>query len=177
LARPGEETENPVTGERIVFRKTAGATEDQPLVFEYALRPGGSVPFAHVHPRQEERFEIISGRARIRVGKRLVRARAGEAVVVPAGTAHRLWNDSEEELRAIVEFRPALRTAEGFEQLFRLARDGKVGRRGPPNPFRLAILAREYRDEVYLAAVPSIVQRAVALLLAPVGRLLGYGLS
>ena len=177
MARPGEAIENPVSGERIVFRKTAGASQDQPLIFEYALRPGGSVPFAHVHPRQEERFKIVSGRARIRVGKRLVRVRAGETVVVPAGAAHRLWNDSEEELRAIVEFRPALRTAEGFEQLFRLARAGKLGRRGLPNPFRLAILAREYRDEVYLAAVPPIVQRAVALLLAPVGRLLGYGLS
>jgi hypothetical protein len=96
---------------------------------------------------------------------------------LPAGTTHRLWNDGEDELRAIVEFRPALRTEEAFEQLFGLARDGKVGRRGLPNPFRLAVLAHKYRDEVYLAAVPPAVQRAGALLLAPIARLQGYRAS
>lgn len=57
---------------------------------------------------------------------------------------HRLGNDGENELRAIVGFRPALSTGEAFEQLFCLARDGNVGRRGLPNPFRLAVLAQTY---------------------------------
>ncbi|TML90345.1 MAG: cupin domain-containing protein, partial [Actinobacteria bacterium] len=51
---------------------------------------------------------------RIRVGRRLLRASAGESVVVPRGSVHRLWNDGEDELQVFVEFRPALRTEEGF---------------------------------------------------------------
>ena len=174
MARAGDEIENPVSGERIVFRKTARETNGELVAFDYALRPGGSVPFAHVHPHQEERFEIVSGRGRIRVGRKVVVAGAGETTVVSAGTAHRLWNDGDEELRAIVEFRPALRIEEGFEQLFGLAREGKIGRLGLPNPFQLAVMAQEFRDEVFLAWLPPAVQSALASLLAPLGRLLGY---
>src|SRR5213083_760123 len=122
MARQGDALENPVTGERLVFRRTTADSGGAVLSFAYFLPAGGSVPLAHVHPRQEERFEVVSGRARIRVGRRLRRASAGESVVVPRGTVHRLWNDGEDELHVLVEFRPALRTEEGFEQLFGLAR-------------------------------------------------------
>lgn len=98
----------------------------------------------------------------------------GETVVVPSGTIHRLWNAGAEELHAVVEFRPALRTEEGFEQLFGLARDGKLGKRGIPNPLRMAVMAPEYFDEVSLPFIPRRVQCALFAALAPVGRALGY---
>lgn len=132
------------------------------------------MPLAHVHPRQEERFQIISGSARIRVGRRKVSAGSDETVVVPSGTIHRLWNAGAEELHAVIEFRPALRTEQGFEQLFGLARDGKLGKRGIPNPLRMAVMAPDYFDEVSLPFVPRRVQRALFAALAPVGRALGY---
>jgi mannose-6-phosphate isomerase-like protein (cupin superfamily) len=175
MVRSGDAIENPVSGERIVFRQTAGDTNGELLAFDYTLRPGGSVPFAHIHPRQEERFEIVSGRARIRVGRNKLTVGAGESAVVPAGIAHRLWNDGAEKLEALVEFRPALRIEDGFEQLFALAREGKIGWLGlPRNPFRFAVLAREFQDEVELAALPRRLQRTVTATLASVGRLLGY---
>jgi len=126
MARQGDVLENPATGERLVFRRTAADSGGAVLAFDYFLPAGGSVPLAHVHPRQEERFEILSGRARIRVGRRLRRATAGESVLVPRGTVHRLWNEGGDELHAVVEFRPALRTEKGFEQLLptRLRCDG-----------------------------------------------------
>lgn len=171
----GDEIENPVTGERIVFRQTSAETNGELLSFDYTLKPGGSVPFAHVHPRQEERFEIVSGQARIRIGTNKVLVGPGESVVVLPGTAHRLWNQGAEALRAVVEFRPALQMEQAFEQLFGLACEGKIGLLGlPKNPLRLAVLAHEFRDEVLLSALPQGLQRAVAALLAPIGRLLGY---
>ena len=166
--------ENPVTGERIVFGRTTGDSGGAVLSFAYFLRAGGSVPLAHVHPRQEERFEVVSGRARIRVGRRLLRASAGESVVVPRGTVHRLWNDGEDELHVLVEFRPALRTEEGFEQLFGLAREGKLSRRGFPHPLQIAVMAKEYRDEAQFPLVPAFVQRALIAPLAAIGARRGY---
>ena len=174
MARQGDALENPVTGERIVFGRTTADSGGAVLSFAYFLPAGGSVPLAHVHPRQEERFEIVSGRARIRVGRRLRRASAGESVVVPRGTVHRLWNDGEDELHVLVEFRPALRTEEGFEQLFGLARDGKLSRRGFPHPLQLALMAREYRDEAQFPLVPTVVQRALIAPLAAIGVRRGY---
>jgi hypothetical protein len=116
----------------------------------------------------------LSGRARIRVGRRLQRAKAGESVVVPRGTVHRLWNDGEDELHALVEFRPALRTEEGFEQLFGLGQDGKLSTRGFPHPLQIAVMAKEYRDEAQFPLVPARVQRALIAPLAAIGARLGY---
>ncbi|MDP9279268.1 MAG: helix-turn-helix transcriptional regulator [Gemmatimonadota bacterium] len=48
--------ENPATGERLVFRRTTADSGGAVLSFDYLLRAGGSVPLAHVHPRQEERL-------------------------------------------------------------------------------------------------------------------------
>jgi mannose-6-phosphate isomerase-like protein (cupin superfamily) len=174
LAAPGERIENPVTGERIVWRATSRETGGELLAFDFWLRPGGSVPLAHVHPRQEERFLIVAGRARIRVGWRKLVLGPGEEVVVSPGTVHRLWNAGADELHAIIEFRPAGRLEQGFEQLFGLARDGRLGKRGIPNPLRMAVMAPEYLDEVALPFVPGAVQRAVFAPLAPIGRALGY---
>ena len=39
---------------------------------------------------------------------------------------------------------------------------------------QLAVMAQEFRDEVYLARLPPAVQRALASVLAPLGRLLSY---
>lgn len=174
MALRGDALENPVTGERLVFRRTAADSGGSVLAFDYFLAAGGSVPLAHVHPRQEERFAIVSGRARIRVGSRRRRASAEESVVVPRGTVHRLWNDGEDELHVLVEFRPALRTEEGFEQLFGLGRDGKLSRGGFPHPLQIVVMAKEYRDEAQFPLVPALVQRALIAPLAAIGARLGY---
>jgi len=174
MTRQGDALENPVTGERLVFRRTTADSGGAVLSFAYFLPAGGSVPLAHVHPRQEERFEVVSGRARIRVGRRLQRASAGEGVVVPRGTVYRLWNDGKDELHVLVEFRPALRTEEGFEQLFGLARDGKLSRRGFPHPLQIAVMAQAYRNEAQSPLVPTFVQRALIAPLAAIGVRRGY---
>ena len=174
MARPGTTLENPATGERLEFRRTTADSGGAVCSFDYFLPAGGSVPLAHVHPRQDERFDIVSGSARVRVGRRLRRANAGENVVVPRGTVHRLWNDGEDELHVLVEFRPALRTEEGFEQLFGLARDGKLSRRGFPHPLQLAVMAREFRNEGQFPFVPAIVQRAIIAPFAALGTRFGY---
>ncbi|MBD0338969.1 MAG: cupin domain-containing protein [Thermoleophilia bacterium] len=174
MAARGERLENPVTGERLVWRATSAETGGTLLAFDFSLRVGGSVPLAHVHPLQEERFRVLAGRARVRLGGRTVVARPGDEVVVPPGTVHRLWNDGEEELQAVIEFRPALRLEQFFEQLWGLARDGRLDKRGLPSPLQLAVMAPEYLDEVALPVVPVGVQRAALALVAPLARARGY---
>jgi mannose-6-phosphate isomerase-like protein (cupin superfamily) len=174
MAQPGTTLENAATGERLVFRHTAVESGGAVCSFDYFLRPHAAVPLAHVHPRQEERFQIVSGTARIRVGLRVRRAGAGETVVVPRGTVHRLWNTGEDELHVLVEFRPALRTEEGFEQLFGLARENKLSRRGFPHPLQIAVMAKEFRDEGQFPFVPAVVQRVLIAPFAALGTRLGY---
>ena len=67
---PGYTLDNPVTGERFTFTDTAASTDGELLAFDLDLRPGGAVPIAHVHPIQSERFEVLEGEMRFRLGLR-----------------------------------------------------------------------------------------------------------
>ena len=53
--------DNPVTGETIVFLKRAGDTDGQVLQMELLLEADGPRMLEHVHPRQEERIEVVYG--------------------------------------------------------------------------------------------------------------------
>jgi quercetin dioxygenase-like cupin family protein len=181
MAHRGESIENPLTGERMTFLKTTADTNGQSLEFEFIAPPGWSVP-EHIHPRQQERTQMISGVLSGRVAGEKIGLVAGEVRVVPSGVVHAWQNPSDqEEARFSVKFSPALKMESGFETAWGLARDGKATKAGvPKNPLQLVVLASEHKDEVYLPRPPIAVQKAlfaILNLLAPVGRLLGYRAS
>jgi mannose-6-phosphate isomerase-like protein (cupin superfamily) len=170
MLKPGDVLENPVTGERFVFRKTARETAGELLVFDFYLAPGGRVPGLHVHPKQEERWRILAGRAGARIGRRRHRAEAGAQLVVPAGTTHMLWNEASEELHLLNEFRPALDIEGFFEAFLGLAAKGKVTRKGIPHARQMAALLHSYRNEVALPFVPLGLQRVALAAVASLSR-------
>ena len=133
MARAGDELVNPVTGLRTVFRKTARETGGELLQVDWIGEPGWSTGPDHIHPRQEEQFEVISGKLGLRVeGIERIHG-AGEVIVAAAGSAHAAWNaSSDDEVHVLVDFRPALRTEIAFETLAGLARDGKTNKAGSP---------------------------------------------
>ncbi len=170
----GQTIVNPVTGERLTFHKTAADTNGEAVVVEAHVDPNGCVAAAHVHPHQEERFEVLSGTLEFRLGRKTFRAEAGDRVVVPAGTAHRFENVGEDTAQFVCEVRPALQFEQLIETMFTLAADGKTNRKGMPNPLRLAVIARHHFDDVRLPFPPAWLQRMGLALGVPLGRLLGY---
>jgi mannose-6-phosphate isomerase-like protein (cupin superfamily) len=174
LIRTGDTIENPVTGERITFLATSADTDGEAVVIETVVQPDGFVAAAHVHPNQEERFEILSGMLGLKVDGEEIVAGPGETSTVPAGTPHRFWNAGDDEVRFRCEVRPALQFEQLLETMFALAADGKTNRKGMPNPLRLAVIARAHFDVVRLPFPPAFVQRSGLALGAPLGRLFGY---
>jgi quercetin dioxygenase-like cupin family protein len=174
----GQSLTNPVTGETLVFRTTSADTDGERVVVEAFVEPKGAVAAAHVHPAQEELFEVLDGELEFELGKkrRLV-ARSGDRILVPAGTPHRFRNVGDDT----AHFTCTVRPARGFEQLietmFSLAADGKVNRKGLPNPLRLAVIARHHFGDVRLPFPPPWVQMIGLALGAPIGQLLGYRAS
>jgi len=165
---------NPTTGETLVFRTTAADTNGEAVVVEAFVEPHGAVAAAHLHPAQEERFEVLSGELEFRVRKQTFVVRAGDRVVVPAGTPHRFRNLGEETAHFVCEVRPALGFERLIETMFTLAADGRVNRKGMPNPLRLAVIANHHFGDVRLPFPPAWLQRLGLVLAAPLGRLLGY---
>jgi quercetin dioxygenase-like cupin family protein len=174
VARRDEVLESPINGQRAIFRETAKDTGGALLRLDFFVAPGGFLGSEHLHPRQEERIEVLSGTLRCRVGARERSVGAGEAVTVPPGIPHTLWNESREEARALVEYRPALRMETLFETLFGLGKDGKTDEGGSPGLLQGAVMLREFEDEYRLARPSLPVQKALLAVLAPIGRLLGY---
>ncbi|MBE2271388.1 MAG: cupin domain-containing protein [Anaerolinea sp.] len=175
MAKVGDILEHPVTGEKIIFRKTAQDTGGELMQADVIMRPHGFVAAEHIHPIQEERFEVLSGSVKFRVRGVTREVHAGEVTVVPPGTPHVWWNDGDQEAHVLVDVRPALRFDEFFETFFGLAQAGKVSKKtGLPNLLVLALVLREFEQELHLAQPPAAAQRVLFGLLAPVGRLLGY---
>ena len=161
MAFSGQVLDNPVSGERFTFIKTAADTNGALLVVDLELSPDGRVPGAHVHPLQEERFEVMQGTMKFRRGVRTVMARAGDKVVVPKGTVHRFENAGHSPARVRVEVSPALRMEELFESSVALAREGRTMTSGIPYPLDLALFMREFEAEVGAPLAPAPLVRMV----------------
>ena len=54
--------------------------------------PPGSATVEHFHHASEEIYYFLEGEGRMRLGNDVARVRAGEAVVIPPGVRHKLWN-------------------------------------------------------------------------------------
>ena len=170
--RTGQTIENPASGERITFRETAATTAGELVAIDLELPAGRRVPGPlHIHPRQEERFEVVAGTMRFRLGRQRVVAGPGEVVVVPPGVAHDFANAGDTDALVRVEVRPALRMEQLFETAVALAQQGRTLASGVPKPLDLALFTREFDNEVRAAFPPRWVQRAALAPLAWLARL------
>jgi quercetin dioxygenase-like cupin family protein len=135
MASAGQTVENPATGERVTFVRTAADTAGELLELELVWPRAGQRAPEHVHPEMEERYEVVSGTAAFRLAGEERTAGPGEVVTVAPGTPHLAWNPTDGAVRLKVEFRPALRWEEFVVRLF-------SGR----EPVRA--LMREFRREI-----------------------------
>jgi mannose-6-phosphate isomerase-like protein (cupin superfamily) len=174
MAYAGQTIENPVSGERITFTKTSADTGGELLAFDMTLSVDGHVPGAHVHPEQEERFEIVSGTMKFRMNGKTIVAGPGEVVVVPPGARHKFSNGGDEEVEVRVEVRPALKMEQLFETTVAMAKEGKTNRKGMPKPVHLALFVAEYEREVRAPFPPPAVVKALMAPLAAFGRSRGH---
>jgi quercetin dioxygenase-like cupin family protein len=160
-----EQVHDPVSRVRMSF-EPAGAD----LIVHLWLEPGGNLP-PHLHPKQEERWSVVEGIARVRVGddERVVRPEDGEIVVAP-GTVHGVASASDREARLRCHVIPALRLQEFLEESARAAREGLFTARGLPRGLRgmrwAAGFLKRYRDETVFISPPAPVQNVLIALFA-----------
>jgi quercetin dioxygenase-like cupin family protein len=174
MAHAGQIIDNPVSGERITFRRTAADTDGALLELDLELTADGRVPGAHVHPEQEERFHVLQGSMKFRLGLRTILAHAGDSVVVPAGRVHKFSNAGDGPARARVEVVPALAMEDLLTTTAQLAHDGNVTRSGLPKPLHLALFVQRFRREVRAPFPPAWLVQATLAPLAALARRRGY---
>jgi mannose-6-phosphate isomerase-like protein (cupin superfamily) len=73
---------------------------------EARLIPGGSTQ-EHYHPKAEEIYYITHGRGRMRIEGEMREVVPGDAIAIPPGQRHKLWNTGAEALRLLCCCAPA----------------------------------------------------------------------
>src|SRR5829696_10510466 len=166
LFPPGTVLHNPVTGE---YARVVEHTPEY-VVGELLAVPGGAVAGPHVHPGQEERFEVVDGVMGYRRGGERGELRSGDAITVPPGVLHDWWNAGDGNLRARVTVTPPGRFAAMIGAVWGLAVVGRTNAKGMPGPVDAALLAEAFGDEIVFERPPRLVQQALAATVAPIAR-------
>jgi mannose-6-phosphate isomerase-like protein (cupin superfamily) len=171
---PQETIEAPTMGQTITWLSRTARTGDGPLRFSFWMRRDAAPPPLHVHPRQEERIEVVSGSALSLSGGVERVLGPGETVSTPPGEPHTVGPAGADAVEMIVEFRPPLGFERFAESMFALDRAGYLDANGRGNPLRVAT-ARPHEAEFFLPRVPIELQRAVLRALDRLGRRLAGG--
>jgi quercetin dioxygenase-like cupin family protein len=107
----GTELRDPGSGSCTVFLATAESTSGAYVEVRHTYPPHSSRPPAHLHPEQDERFVLESGRLRAVVdGQERELAAPGDVLEVPRGTPHAMWAVADEPTVVLWRTTPALRT-------------------------------------------------------------------
>jgi mannose-6-phosphate isomerase-like protein (cupin superfamily) len=167
--------EDPVLGHRLRFERTTDEHGAPAVLCEMWVDPGGGVP-PHVHPRMEERFTVVEGRAEFLAGRRWVGADAGETVVVPAGTRHAYRNRGSVVAHVRCIATPPDPGLEGFlTDAAALSRAGRISKHGIPKGItgwlQGAVMIEAYGEMVEMGTPPLPPKPIQRLVLPPLARL------
>jgi len=72
-----------------------------------ARLPAGASTQEHYHPKAEEIYYITHGSGRIRIEGELREVNSGDAIAIPPGKKHKLWNTGKDTLRLLCCCAPA----------------------------------------------------------------------
>ena len=123
----------------------------------------------HLHPHQDEFFEIVEGMLSVRVAGEERTYVTGETFEIPRGIPHLMCNLSTKPVHTRWRVQPAMNTAVFFETTYALSNKGKMD-----NLLQRAVISWAYRDIFKPLSPPLWVQPLIFAPLAMIGRLLGY---
>jgi mannose-6-phosphate isomerase-like protein (cupin superfamily) len=150
---------------------TIVSSTPEALVVEATYGHSRRPPPMHIHPAQDELFEVIEGSLHVRAGRERLELAADETFAIPARTAHQMWNPSEHPARVRWTTSPRGRTEEWFRAI-----DALVRKSAPkePSPLGFAVLLDDFSDTFRLAVGPHLLTAPVLKLLSGAGKLRGH---
>ena len=164
---------HPGTGDIYEFLETAQDTGGRRVTVRFTLKTTGRLVPDHIHLDQDEHFEVKSGAMSYMLDGQLSTLEAGGSITLPKGRPHNHYNGGGTELVMIQTVEPAFDFELLVRNLMGLARDGKLVNGNLK--FMQAMVGVHYLDgTTCLAGVPVGMQRVLAAVMAPVGRMLGY---
>jgi quercetin dioxygenase-like cupin family protein len=157
------------TGEVLTIRRIVidGRTS---LFLSGTLPAHSQGPPLHIHHQEHEGGIVRAGTlSAILEGQRL-QARAGESVSLPAGAAHRWWNDGDETLVFEGTVSPVVDLDRYLQAMFDVLNSGTADR---PPLFYIAMVSWRHRHTQTVLLMPRALQSVMLPLIVAIGTLLG----
>jgi hypothetical protein len=158
------------TGERLTLRRIKTDNGVDELRFTGSLPAHQQGPPLHVHFEEDERGEVVSGTVSALVDGTLLVIKAGESGHFPKGSAHRWWNDGDEELVLRGVATPAVDLDRYLQAMFEVLNAGPPNR--PPIFYMAHVLYRHRKTQLALV-IPRAVQRVLFPIVVLLGTVLG----
>jgi mannose-6-phosphate isomerase-like protein (cupin superfamily) len=134
------------------------------------LYPGGESAI-HIHPQQEEIYEVKEGEIQVYLEKTWRTLKAGERVTIPKGTIHAFRNIGKQKAIAFNSHNPGLRFGEMLETIHQYINEGKItSTKGFRNLAYMSSIMVKYKDVMTTIKPPS----SVIKFMAKLGKLFGY---
>jgi quercetin dioxygenase-like cupin family protein len=160
---------------KLTTRETVIVRRSEPgmLEVEGSWAPGGRPPPKHFHPDQDEKFRVITGTLSARVDGTEHQLGQGDALEIPAGAVHQMWNQGEVEARASWQTLPRGRTEEWFRAIHALHEEAEAKGEERPGPLAFGAVIDEFDDVFRLAIAPQAVTKPLVSGLGALGRARG----
>ena len=163
----------PIIKTKAIVVKSAEDKEHDSVVMIAEIGPGEAGPPMHIHPRQQETYNVLEGEALFMLnGKELI-VKEGETVEIPANTPHTFKNNTINWLKMRDTHQPALTFEEMMRELHGLVHSGKIkGFNDFKSLVYLSMLWVKHQELQRSTQPPFLVMRFMNL----VGKIIGYKL-
>lgn len=137
-------------GSVYVVRRPAAESDGAFVEMDFVLPSGCVPPPPHVHPHQDEDYEVLAGRFELLVDGQWCTLTPGESVSVPVGALHTFRNRSGETVRVRNRHTPAIRFEDFIERTCRTLRSaGLTRKRDPRVALYLSMVMLDYDDTLF----------------------------
>ena len=153
---------NPALNDAATFLATSAETNGAYTLIEIDLGKSEGTPL-HYHNAFSEKFEVMEGVLYLQTGKIRRKMNVGESFTVPAGTAHRFYNEIEDKVKFQITLQPGHAGMENFIKIFYgLASDGLTDEKGKPKSFThlaVALIMSDSNAPGWMSLLSPIIRR------------------
>jgi quercetin dioxygenase-like cupin family protein len=149
---------------------TNGARVRARLVFKGAT---GLRVVPHIHPLQDETYEVLSGNLTYHLDGVKHAAPAGTTVCLPRGVSHQHYSEGPEDAVTIQTMTPGLDFDYLLEGIFGLGSEGR-SLSGIGNALHGLVWLRRLKATFVRSDLPAWLQKGIARIATPMLELLGY---
>lgn len=157
-------------GTEFIIKRNTDSADGDFLEMEITIAPGDSAIPVHVHPKQEEEYQVISGTFDVNLNGMWQQHSAGDIIIVPAGVPHTIRNSSAKPVKILNYHKPSLNFEQYIRTLGRLVMHGKIKDDNFTSMVYISMLWKQYNDTIRAAGL----MRLLTIILALWGNLRGY---